>query len=97
LELVRQEEDLQANLSAAAHMIHGSSDERFTITYCPGNLTRTETESVNFKYGDLKEVMQKYNPGQLQYGFNQTAGNENIYFIPNPAAGLWSSRERFKN
>ncbi len=42
------------NLSAAAHLIHGSSEGRFSITYCPGYLTKKEIESVNFRYADLK-------------------------------------------
>ena len=34
IELCRTEEDLKANLSAAAHLIHGSPDGRFSVTYC---------------------------------------------------------------
>ena len=62
LELVEQNEDLQDSLGAAAHLIHGSSEGRFSITYCPGGVSQEEIESVNFKYGELVPMMERYNP-----------------------------------
>ncbi len=53
MQLVRETEDLPKNLSAAAHLIHGSSEGRFRITYCPGHLSREEIESVGYGYADL--------------------------------------------
>ncbi|MFI4911438.1 MAG: lactate racemase domain-containing protein [Sedimentisphaeraceae bacterium JB056] len=94
LELVKENEELRNNLSAAAHLIHGSSEGRFTITYCPGKLTRNEIESVNFKYRDLNEATQKYDPKRLKDGFNIVDGEE-IFYISNPAMGLWAFKERF--
>jgi nickel-dependent lactate racemase len=94
LKLVEANEELQNNLSVAAHLIHGTSEGRFTITYCPGHLTRQEIESVGFQYADLNEQMQKYNPATLNDGWNQVDGEE-VYFISNPALGLWAYRERF--
>jgi len=95
LELVKNNDDLKANLSAAAHLIHGSSEGRFKITYCPGKLTKEEIESVNFEYADLAEVMKIYNPDKLTDGFNTVEG-EDIFFISNPGMGLWSFKDRFK-
>ncbi len=95
LEFTRNNHDLQNNLSAAAHLIHGSSENRFTITYCPGNLSEKEIRSVNFNYATLKEMMQIYDPAKLKDGFNMMSGGEEIFFISNPALGLWASRERF--
>jgi nickel-dependent lactate racemase len=95
LELVKDNDDLKENLSAAAHLIHGSSEGRFSITYCPGKISKQEIESVNFKYADLKQMMKKYNPKKLKDGFN-TIGGEEIFFISNPGLGLWSWREKFK-
>jgi hypothetical protein len=95
LEAVRRNPDLAANLSAAAHLIHGSSEGRFTITYCPGHLTREEVEGVNFRYGDLSEMLKRYDPGQLADGYNTVDGEE-IFFISNPALGLWAYKERFQ-
>ena len=96
LKFVRENEELRNNLSAAAHFIHGSSEGRFSITYCPGNITREEIESVNFKYADLKEMLNKYNPYKLKDGFNRLADGEEIYFISNPALGLWASKDKLK-
>jgi nickel-dependent lactate racemase len=95
LELVAQQEDLRNNLSAAAHLIHGSSEGRFKITYCPGHITQEEIESVNFAYADLDTMMKRYDPKKLKDGFN-TVDGEKIFYISNPGMGLWSWRERFK-
>ncbi len=95
LKLTGENEDLQNNLSAAAHLIHGSSENRFTITYCPGHLTKAEIESVNFQYADLKTMMERYNPAQLKDGFNTLDDGERIFYISNPALGLWAFKERF--
>ncbi len=94
LAAVAKNEDLAADLSAAAHLIHGSSDGRFKITYCPGGLSRNEIESVGYEYGDLKEMVKVYDPGQLKYGMNMLGGEE-VFFVPNPGLGLWAHRERF--
>ncbi len=95
LELTNANEDLQNNLGAAAHLIHGSSEGRFSITYCPGNLTKEEIEGVNFKYADLTEMTKKYDPSKLKDGWNMVDGEE-IFYISNPALGLWAYKERFK-
>lgn len=100
LKLVQENEDLQHNLGAAAHLIHGSSEGRFNITYCPGkgkeNITQQEIESVGFTYGDYDEVTAKYNPGKLKDGFNTMPDGEEIFYISNPAIGLWAYSERFE-
>lgn len=96
LELVRTREDLKNNLSAAAHLIHGSSEGRFSITYCPGALSKREIEHVNFRYRDLREMMARYQPEKLRDGMNTMDDGEEIFFISNPALGLWAHRERFE-
>jgi nickel-dependent lactate racemase len=96
LQFTSDNEDLRKNLSAAAHLIHGSSENRFSITYCPGNLSREEIESVNFGYADLEEMLKKYNPDKLKDGINLLPNGEEIFFISNPALGLWASSDRFK-
>ncbi len=93
LEAVRQDPELAANLSAAAHLIHGSGEGRFAIRYCPGHLTREEIESVHYEYGDLKAYTQRYNPETLRDGWN-TVGGEEIFFISNPGLGLWAYEGR---
>ena len=96
LKLVEENDDLRGNLSAAAHLIHGSSEGRFTVTYCPGHLSRQEISSVNYSYGSLGEMTGKYDPRLLKDGVNITAEGEEIFYISNPALGLWSSRDRFE-
>ncbi|MDD6030097.1 MAG: lactate racemase domain-containing protein [Kiritimatiellae bacterium] len=90
-----ENDDLRANMGAAAHLIHGSSDGRFSITYCVKEITKEEVEGVGFKAADYDEMAAKYDPAKLKYGYNVVDGEE-IYFIPNPALGLWINREKFQ-
>lgn len=87
--------DLRSNMGAAAHLIHGSSDGRFTITYAVKNISREEIEGVGFQAADYEEMVRRYDPEKLQYGYNTLPDGEEIYFIPNPALGLWINREKF--
>jgi nickel-dependent lactate racemase len=96
LKNVEENDDLKNNLGAAAHLIHGSSEDRFKITYCPGHITKEEIEGVNFNYADLNQMIKKYNPENLKDGFNIVDGEE-IFYISNPALGLWSFKDNFKN
>jgi nickel-dependent lactate racemase len=93
LAAVRDNADLADDLSAAAHLIHGSSEDRFKITYCPGGLSREEIEGVGFAFGELDETMRKYDPAKLQHGYNSVDG-EDIFFIAHPGLGLWAHKSR---
>jgi nickel-dependent lactate racemase len=95
LEHVRRSQELRANLSAAAHLIHGSTEGRFSVTYCPGGLTRQEIEGVGFRYGHLQELLGRYDPAKLHEGMNTLPDGEQVFFIANPALGLWAHRDRF--
>jgi nickel-dependent lactate racemase len=94
LKLVKQNKDLENNLSAAAHLIHGSSENRFKITYCTRYLYKEEIESVNFQFTDLEIMMKKYDISKLSDGYNFVLGEE-IFYISNPALGLWAFKGRF--
>jgi nickel-dependent lactate racemase len=94
LQMVRENEDLASSLGAAAHLIHGSSEGRFTITYCPGFLTREEVEGAGFRYAPLDAILKKYDPARLRDGVNDVHGEE-VFFVSNPALGLWAHRDRF--
>ena len=97
LEATRANRDLQENLGASAHLIHGSSEGRFRITYCPGpDMTREEIEGVGFDYAPLDGMMERYRVASLKDGWNTVDGEE-IYFISNPALGLWAHPDRFKD
>ena len=101
LKAVSEDPELRDNLGAAAHLIHGSSEGRFSITYCPGkepeNLTRQEIESVGFQWGDIDEALQRYDVSHLKEGFNTLPDGEEIYYISSPALGLWAHRDRFED
>lgn len=94
--LVREHEDLASSLSAAAHLIHGSSEGRFKVTYAPGpGVSREEIEGVGYGWAPLAETMRRYDPEKLSLGWNELPGGERVFFVPNPALGLWTTKARF--
>ena len=95
LQAVESNPELAQNLSAAAHLIHGSSEGRFSITYAAGALGREEIESVGFRSGDLRQLASIYNPDQLRDGHN-VVGGEDIFYLSNPGLGLWAHRSRLE-
>ena len=96
LEIFKDEnEELRANPSIAAHLIHGSSDGRFRITYCPGHMGKEQVESLGFSYMDIEEAKKKYNFDSLKDGWNDVNGKE-VFYISNPAIGLWVDEKRIK-
>ncbi len=92
---VKDNPELQNNLSAAAHLIHGSSEDRFSITYCTRHISRKEIESVNYAWQPVDTMMEKYNPETLTQGYNTMPDGEEIYFISNPGLGLWTDANKF--
>ena len=96
LEKAETEKELAENLSVAAHLIHGSSEGRFTIRYCPGpGMSKKEIESVGYEWGDLNEALTRYDINKLNLGWNTLPDGEEFFFIPNPALGLWAEKTRF--
>ena len=87
--------DLRENMGVAAHLIHGSSDGRFTVTYAVRDISQDEIRSVHFNAASYDEMVKRYDPEKLKYGWNTLPDGEEIYFIPNPALGLWIDRTRF--
>ena len=96
MKLWRAEPILQDLTHGTAHLIHGSSEGRFKITYAPGHLTKEEVESVCFGYADLEETLKRYNPATMKNGFNVMPDGEEVYFISTPSAGLWTTAEKLK-
>ena len=87
LAAVKSNDELRNNLSAAAHLIHGSSEGRFRITYCPGpGMSADAIRSVGFEVGNLKD----YPIEGLKDGFNG-----DVFYISNPALGLWALKNQF--
>lgn len=96
LKAVEQNEDLRGNLSAAAHLIHGSSEGRFKVTYCPGKLSREEIEGVGYAYDDLSQYLARYDLDSFRDG-PQTIDGEEIFYVSNPALGLWAHKSRMQD
>ena len=98
LKYVEEDEELASNLGAAAHLIHGSSEGRFKITYCPGDgVTLDEVRSVGFEAAAYEEMAVRYNPDKLKDGWNTMPDGEEVFYISNPALGLWAYKEKFKD
>ena len=94
LETLKDNPELAGNLSAAAHLIHGSSEGRFGITYCTTALSRDEIETVGYRYRPYEEAAKQYDIRKLSIGWNKDTDGQPFYYIPNPALGLWASRDR---
>jgi nickel-dependent lactate racemase len=96
LAAVKANAELRNNLSAAAHLIHGSGEGRFRITYCPGpQMSQEAIRSVGFEAGDLNAMLKHYNPETLKDGFNRLPDGEELFYISNPALGLWALKSQF--
>lgn len=91
IRLVAENEDLAANLSAAAHLVHGSPENRFEVVYAAGHLSDEEIRSVGYTPGNLSELMRRYDVETLQNGFHTDEDGSEFYFIQNPSLGLWQS------
>lgn len=95
LDYFNNNDDLRANMSAAAHLIHGSSDDRFKITYAVKHISKKEIEGVNYSAADFDELIKRYDPASLKPGYNKLRDGEEIFFISNPALGLWINSQNF--
>jgi nickel-dependent lactate racemase len=94
LALYKTEADMQEIPHGVAHLIHGSSEDRFTITYAPGHLSKEEIEQVGYKYADLEEMQKLYDPAVMKEGWNTMPDGEEVFYISTPSAGLWSTEEK---
>ena len=94
LELYKTKSDLQDLAHGAAHLIHGTSEGRFTIRYAPGHLSQAEIEQVKFAYADYNETVKRYPLDKLKEGWNTLPDGEEIFYISTPSAGLWSTKQR---
>jgi nickel-dependent lactate racemase len=92
---INNHDHLKNNLSAAAHLIHGSSEDRFTITYCTGGMDKSTIENVGFQFESVEKMIKRYNPLSLSEGYNTMPDGEEIYYISAPGSGLWACKEKF--
>jgi nickel-dependent lactate racemase len=97
LRLYRTEADMQEIPHGVAHLIHGSSEGRFTIRYAPGHLTRAEIEQVGYEYADVAEMMKRYDPAVMKEGWNTMPDGEEVFYISTPSAGLWATEAKLND
>ena len=95
LDAVESDEELRGALGVAAHLIHGSSEGRFRIRYAAGALTSEQISSIGFEPYDLSEALARYPADQMRDGWNKLPDGEQVYYISNPALGLWAEATRF--
>ncbi len=96
LELYPKQADMQDIPHGTAHLVHGSPEGRFTVTYAPGGLTKQEIESVGYQYMDLDQALARYDPATMKDGWNTLPDGEEVFFISTPSAGLWAWRDRLE-
>lgn len=97
LDLYETQEDMQVIPHGTAHLVHGSSEGRFNITYAPGHLTKEEIEGVGYQYMDVDEALKRYDPEVMVDGWNTMPDGEEVFYISTPSAGLWATEEKLKN
>ena len=76
-------------------MIHGSSDGRFSITYCTEKVAKEEVEGVCFGHIPYAEAAKHYDPAVLADGWHTDADGKPFFYISNPALGLWADKAKF--
>ncbi len=96
LELYKKNADMQDLAHGTAHLIHGTSEGRFTIRYAPGHLTKADIEQVKYAYADYNETIKRYPLDKLKEGWNTMPDGEEIFYISTPSAGLWSTKARLE-
>lgn len=99
LEAVDRDPALAANLSAAAHLIHGSSEGRFSVTWCPGKLGREEVERAGYRSEDPAAAARRHGLdldtiASTPTGYRTTPDGDEVFFVQNPALGLWTTADR---
>jgi nickel-dependent lactate racemase len=96
LDLYRRNADLRDLAHGTAHLLHGSTEGRFTVRYAPGKLSRREIESVHYAYMDVNEALRRYPPSTMREGWNTLPDGERVYYIATPSAGLWATRAKIE-
>jgi carbohydrate kinase (thermoresistant glucokinase family) len=91
--------ELAENLGAAAHLIHSSSEGRFSIVYCTdpasGGLTREEVEGVGYAWRPLDAELDRLGvSAATPTGPGVDAAGGPFVHIANPALGLWATAGR---
>ena len=74
-----------------AHMIHSSSEGRFTITYAvnPEYVSQDEIGRIGYEFMDVKDALARYPVLEMEDGWQEMEDGEEIYVVKAPALGLW--------
>jgi hypothetical protein len=96
LKQYRENTDLQQLAHATAHLLHGSSEGRFNISYAPGFLSKEEINQVGYGYMPLDEALKRYPPDRMKEGWNVMPDGERVFFISTPSSGLWATKQRLE-
>ena len=51
--------------------------------------------AVGFEAADLEAMSRRYNPDSLRDGHNRLSDGEDVFYISNPALGLWALKSQF--
>jgi hypothetical protein len=66
------------------------------VTWAGDAIAKEVIESVNFGHMSLAEAQDRFGYQSLAPGPQRTDLGEDIYYINNPAAGLWVAEENFE-
>lgn len=93
---LRQDGKFDGADMVAAHIIHSSSEGRFTITYAtdPSKVTKEEVEGIGYGHMDYEEAVGRYDIHRLEDGYHVMPDGEEIYVVKAPALGLWKVEDR---
>ncbi|MEE8440619.1 MAG: lactate racemase domain-containing protein [Spirochaetia bacterium] len=95
LDAVDGDPELAGSLGTAAHLIHSSTDGRFGVTYAAGGLADAQISAVGFDPMSVEDATARYRIGELTDGWNTLPGGEEVYYLSNPALGLWALERSF--
>ncbi len=88
---------LAAEPGAVAHLVHGSTEGRFTVVYCTdpaaGGLPPGEVEAAGYRWRPLGDELAGLGvDGATPTGERLDATGDPFFHVANPALGLWTTR-----
>ena len=92
----KENSELRELAHAAAHLIHGSSEGRFNISYAPGHLSKAEIEGVGYQFVPLDTALAALPASANERRLEYHEGRRKSFFISTPSAGLWATKSRLE-
>lgn len=81
----------------ATHLLNGSTNGRSKIYHALDGIDAETLRALNLWPMELEETLFRYRPAKAKAGWNITNEGEKFFFIPDPTAGLWSTKKRLMN